>query len=476
MNNFFTMFACVIALAFLPSTGHAEKVNTLELEDVLQSSIMHFPQIHAALNDVESARGALLGARGPFDLTLNSTVSSRFRGFYSGDYFDTEVTKRFTDYNAEVAVGYRRSDGDFPIYQDYFFTNDGGEASLRVAFSLLRDRDINADVFKIFENEIGLNQSLLDAVITKVAVQRQAFASYMVWLSTGQRLKIYQELLDIALERQSALEKRAKAGDVPEITLTENKQFIFQRQTNLRRAKRDFENATNTLSLFFRDNEGQMITPTISQLPKKFPALKDELYTDIDAEISRILAINPEIRQIENEMRRARNQIRLGENSIKPRLDVELYNGEDFGSGSNSREGFESSAKVNLSFNLQQRLGEGQIQKGEANFKRLEFKKQQMAEQTRTSLLNIVNDINAADDIVDLTVQEISATKKMEKAERKRFDNGQSDFFLVNIRELNAADARIKFIDARRDYLEALGNYIVATLDFESLGIRTEAP
>ena len=86
--------------------------------------------------------------------------------------------------------------------------------------------------------------------------------------------------------------------------------------------------------------------------------------------------------------------------------------------------------------------------------------------------MNIVNDINAADDIVDLTVQEISATKKMEKAERKRFDNGQSDFFLVNIRELNAADARIKFINAQRDYLESLGNYLVATLDFESLGIN----
>ena len=60
--------------------------------------------------------------------------------------------------------------------------------------------------------------------------------------------------------------------------------------------------------------------------------------------------------------------------------------------------------------------------------------------------------------------EEINLASILEKAEKKRFRQGASDFFVINIREENTADARIKKIDAYLKYQKAYADYLFLML------------
>jgi hypothetical protein len=59
----------------------------------------------------------------------------------------------------------------------------------------------------------------------------------------------------------------------------------------------------------------------------------------------------------------------------------------------------------------------------------------------------------------------------MRRAEVQRFESGASDFFLVNIREETAADARARYYEAYQRMRIARANYDAATVNLERLRI-----
>jgi hypothetical protein len=59
----------------------------------------------------------------------------------------------------------------------------------------------------------------------------------------------------------------------------------------------------------------------------------------------------------------------------------------------------------------------------------------------------------------------------MRTSELRRFESGASDFFLLNIREETAANARIKMFQAELATRVARANYDAATVDTDRLGI-----
>ena len=53
-----------------------------------------------------------------------------------------------------------------------------------------------------------------------------------------------------------------------------------------------------------------------------------------------------------------------------------------------------------------------------------------------------------------------------------RFDEGASDFFVVNVREERTADAQVRAVVARQAYFKAVADYYAATVDLEALLIE----
>jgi outer membrane protein TolC len=155
-------------------------------------------------------------------------------------------------------------------------------------------------------------------------------------------------------------------------------------------------------------------------------------------------------------------------------LDVGLKNARDFGDGSRTREGNETALIFDFSMPLQQRYATGSITKARAKLAQLETDKKLINNQIQIQVENLLNDLSAAQEIVSLSENEISLSKKMLEAEKTQLANGQSDFFRINMREGNIAKARINNLKARSNYFKSLAAFYTATLEFKTLGIISE--
>lgn len=464
---------CLIALgAGLISVLSAPALATeaLTLEAVLASSMQHFPEIEKAKAKREASEASVQEALGAFDASLNNETTGRVAGFYDGKYSSTKITKPLQDYNARVSAGYRVSDGRFPIYDDYYYTNRDGEFNLEVFLSLLRDRDIDDDRLRLWNNRLNATKAKQEQLLAKIGTQHAAMRAYYEWVAAGEILRIQEELLALAQERQKGLKIKASHGDIAAITETENTQYIYRRQGLLNDAQRLYANAAANVSLYLRDDQGALITPSKAQY-SRFPAT-DHITIELDNAPEKVMAVRPEFSILEAEIEREKNNLKAGENKLLPRVDLMARTSQDTGAGSLSRRGTEQIIGVNISIPLQNNTAKGSIAKAEANLRALDAERELLRNKLTQQLQYIENNYHAAKQAIEFSVREVEVAQKMQKAERQLFDKGGSDYFLLNLREEQLANAESKNINARLQLYQVLADYYAAMVKLDKLLIH----
>lgn len=460
----------MLALSVLASLP-AYAAKPPSLNEVLASSLEHFPEIQQAKAKREAASAAVDAALGAFDASLDNETSGRASGFYDGKQTSTKVVKPFGDYNAKVSAGYRVSDGTFPIYEDYSFTNSGGEFNLELFLSLLRDRDIDDDRLALWNSRLNVSKARQEEMLAKISTQHAAMKAYYEWLAAAEIVRINQELLSLAKERQKGLEERSKQGDIATITAVENTQYIFRREGQLNDAQRLYANTAANLALYWRDKDGNTIMPDSSpkaKLPKPDSALP-QFSAEENAEAS---SKRPEFSIIEAEIEKEKNELKAGENRLLPRTDLMVKTARDRGNGSITRRETENIIGVNISIPLQNNTAEGKISKAKANVKALEYERQLLRNKIAQQLQYIENDIKAASRYITISAQEVKVAEKMNVSERKIFNDGGSDYFVLNMREEQLASAKMKNVTAKLDYFRVLANYYAAAVKLDKLHIK----
>lgn len=469
MRAALTGVACMVlfpwlALAKSPAT----------LDQLLEVSLKHYPKIQEAKAKRDASEAAVVQSLGAFDATLDNTSNLRTGGFYDGNHTNTRIVKPIGDYNASVAAGYRVSDGEFPVYEDYFFTNRGGEFSVEVFFSLLRDRDIDDRRLSYWNNTLEQNKAEQELLLSKVSTQRAAMVAYYEWIAAAQILDVYKELSSLAKERQNALKQKHAYGDIAAITVTENEQALFRREGQLNDAKRLYKNAAVNLSLYWRDDEGNPIVP--DAIDKKDFSARGLEPVSLVAEREALYRSRPELKVIEAEIEVQKNELKAGENSLLPKADITLRSSRDVGGEtSNTLNGTEHLARLNISIPLQQRLGEGRAAKARAKLRALDHEQRLVRDQITQQLQFLENDLLAAERNIDWSSKEVSVANKMQRSEEKLFANGGSDYFLLNLREEQQANAKVKNVNAILDYYRALANAYAAAMKMDKLRIDTAA-
>ncbi|MEM1261084.1 MAG: TolC family protein [Pseudomonadota bacterium] len=435
------------------------------------------PAILRALANYRVAAGERQAANGAFDLVFSGDSYNRLGGFWDGRAQTFKATKPLSDFGASVYGQYRLSDGFFPIYEDEYFTNTGGQAKLGVLFSLLRDRDIDPRRFALANAEFTLRASELELLLVRIGLAREASIAYWRWVAAGQRLDIYRRLLANAEARNDGLEREIREGARAAIFLTENLQNITRRRALVVRAERDLALAANTLAFFVREESGDMRMPESPEMPSDLgtePTLT-ELPTDYAAQLESVLARHPELAALQNAMARSRARIALRENSIRPRLDVNVEMAQGLGAvaeGGSSRDSTDTIVGLTFSVPFARREARARLAQERDRLAALEFESQQLRDTVEQSLVAIELQRFYALQLYELASQEVTQLTTLGEAEVRRFAAGASDFFLVNIREENTANSEIQLLNARLDAVIAAVNYEAATLDLPALGIE----
>ncbi|MEO0642049.1 MAG: TolC family protein [Pseudomonadota bacterium] len=454
----------------------ALRAETLLPETVLRSSALTFPRILEAFEREAAARSDQLAADGAFDLILDAEYYDRYTGTFAGGYAEGKVTQPFAPFGGEVFGSYRLSDGEFPIYENIFNTNELGEFKVGALFSLLRNRRIDQRRFAVEDTRLAASQARLDVLLVQLNVQFEALRAYWTWVAAGSEVKVFEELLEIAEARTVGLVRQVDAGAVSQITLTENEQNLIQRRRFLVEAQRSFTNAANRLSFYLRDEAGTLVVPSREQLPKtetldQLPDMQSLMAMARDD----ILDQRPELRDFRIQLERARNRVELKRNDLKPTLDASVELSRDFGPVGDGGPTFDSTDTIiGLTFKvpLQRRTARGAVQRAEAELREIELQQQRTADQIRIELDNILVNLNAALQSAGLANDEVVQRNTMVAAERKRFRLGAGNFFLVNEREEDAANAQVSAIRAELNGRLAAASYSAATMNLAELGLE----
>jgi outer membrane protein TolC len=467
--------ALALLLAGATAASVEEPAAPLLPDEVLASSSRHFPGILKSLAEQRAVMGKALAAEGAFDTVFSSEGFNRFNGFYDGRVAGAKLDQRFREFGGSVYGGYSSSGGEFPIYEDQFYTSTDGTVKVGVLFSLLRDRVIDKQRFGVMDARLAMQEAEMDVLLTRVGVQQRALNAYWRWVAAGRQLAVYDELLQLAIGRETGLRQQVEDGSRAEIFLTENAQNITRRQSLVLTARREFRMAGLELSYYFRDSVGATVVPAPDRLP-----LPDQLKPHDGAgtlqenRLSSTLARRPELLIVDTALERARNRILLSENEMKPQLDLNFeyaYGLGDQGNGGPSKDSEDAIVGFTISVPLERSHARGRLAEARARRDALEFERQRLEDQIELEIRNILLDLEVAGELAVLARREVEQAEIMRKAERQRFEQGASDFFLVNLREEAAANARIKHFAALREARIARANFDAATVNLEHLGI-----
>jgi outer membrane protein TolC len=192
-----------------------------------------------------------------------------------------------------------------------------------------------------------------------------------------------------------------------------------------------------------------------------------------------LLDKRPELRILQTGAERALQKIALSENELKPRLDLNFELAEGFGSigeGGASRDGTDAIVGFTFTVPLERRQARGRITQARAELESLRQEQRRLEDQVEIELRNILIELDIARQLMELAKQDVELSETMRRAEIRRFEQGASDFFLVNIREETAADARVRFYTAYQRTRVAQANFDAATVNLARLGIEDSLP
>lgn len=463
---------CLTALtallgALLFPTGFAAPPlpqHVLSLDHVLTSVTNQYPPLLAALIERDIANGRLRSAQGAFDFNLFARTFATPVGYYQSQTVDAGFEQFLGIWGSTVFGGYRLNRGDTLPDYDKDRTQAGGEPRAGIRIPLLRDGSIDRRRAAILQAR--LDRELADPFILRQQLDfiRAASVAYWAWVNTGQRLRLAEQLLEVASQRGFALTNQVQSGLVRPILLTDNHRLVVSRQIGVVQARRRFEASSLNLSLFFRNNLGNPVLAERDRLPSAFPDPTPPDAAILPRDIQAALLVRPEIKRIQLLRDRTNVDRRLARNNLLPNLDVGVAVSRPLGAERyNDRSEIEVEAGVELKVPLQRRDAQGRVAAAEAQLDRLDAEEGFARDRVETEVRDTFSAWIAAFEQTAQAHLNVELAQTLEEAEQTLFERGAADLLALQIRELAAFEARVLEVDSLAEYFRAQADYAAAT-------------
>ncbi len=432
----------------------------VSLQDVVESVHRSYPLVRAAYQERQIANGNQLSAWGEFDTKLKASSENQPLGFY--ETYRNQAGFHTPLYGGgEVFGGYRNGGGDFePWYQERE-TNDGGEFKAGVRVPLIRDRDIDARRAALWR--ATYDQQIADPVIRAnlVMFSREAGMAYWKWISAGQKLRLGQQWLDLAIERDAKVERRVELGDLGPPELVDNRRAIAKREAKLAKARGEYQQAAIKLSLFLRDDAGQPVVPPLELLPT-FPLLRNVTLEDVELDIVRAEQSRPELAAIAFQLQSLQVDYAEAINMTRPGLDAQLVGAQDMGeptSKKRDKSEFELEAALFFEVPLERRKGLGKMTAVQGKIAQVSAKRQMVRDKVAAEVRAVYAALAQSREAAEKARVAVELASQMADIERTKFEAGESDLLKVALREQYALEAAEELISAKLIHFYAFADY-----------------
>lgn len=436
----------------LPAKAYDDALPTIAT--LVQAMRYHHPYTQAiAEGEVQNSANIDI-AQSEFDPYIEQQTSTRISGYYDGMALQQRAIKPLESLNASVFTEYRISDGDFPVYEQDYETLSGGEASIGVSLSLLKNR-------KVDKRRVGLKNARLAAQQWDAEAQSllnnflyKGISEYLSWYESALQVQSVESLLSTAAEREKALTIRVEKGDLARASLTELKSNILEQRLLLAKLTQKRNGHAQTLSYYWRDKQGEIL-PIEESLP---PTNIQWLFSVSDMQLARLrkkIDVHPQLDVLRLSKAELENKQTLADNALLPKLDLKASFARDIGSGQYALKGTESKVGLTFSYPIGNRKAKAEQAKLLSKRREIDNKfistKQSIEQAFEKAYVYWVQ----AKEIADLQQQNAALAKQLSNMERQRFDAGDSDMFTLNARTSNEIKAQMKAIETNVDLLNA---------------------
>ncbi|MFN8769739.1 MAG: TolC family protein [Neisseriaceae bacterium] len=437
--------------------------NELTISKLEQSIDSCYPKILNASIQQEIAEAKVKQNQSPFDTHLNGYTSQRQGANYNTQYQKVELEKRFYDSPISVYSGYDISSGYAPQYEGSQITSNQGREFVGLRLNLLNGFAIDKERLTLYNSVLETDKAKLEVKLAKLLIKTDAMKAYIAWIISGEQLNAYKDLFEIANRRQKALERKFKAGDVAKIVLTENQNNLLKRKTRVISAENTFNKNALSLSLYSRDSQCKLVTPSLANLPKLVPAPESVKDTMDNVKINEAIKNRPEFKIIDVQLKSIENEQRYAKTENLPKLKATVQynqNNSQIATTPNfTVNQNELVAKLEFSMPLERSYGSGLDREAYKKLSKLRNERQFLIDQVSTKLNTLYITVNSTADQVSLVKSELQFSRDLLKAENSRFNNGDSSFFMLNTREENLTNSYLSLLNYLLDNYNAYIEY-----------------
>lgn len=436
----------------------------LDLLSVLQSLDRSYPPLLATIQEISIADGAIQSAIGGFDLSLNSAIRNYPLGYYQRWYHEYYLEQPTTYHGMKFFGGYRWGQGQYPIYYWPYRTQAGGEFAAGFEYPFLKGNRIDERRAKMWKAELDRANADPKIIRERINAINKASRAYWDWVATGKKYQIAEELLEKARARNLALARQVELGSMPDVELTDNQRILIQRESLRLLSYRRFQQAGITLSLFYRDESGFPSFPGSMQVPPEFPGLYKPGLDQVQSDLETALQLRPEMRSLTIQMEKIGIDLKLAQNELLPGVNLYLYASQDVGAQPPTKNlkflTLESSLLVDVP--IQRRYARGRIQSVQGELAQLRQQVGFTRDTIRAEVQDTISALATNYEQVDLFRQSLAVNNALEASERRKYELGNSNILLVNLREQATADSEALLVDAEAEYHRSWADYRAA--------------
>ncbi len=432
----------------------------VSLGDVLSSVRDHHPKVRIAEQEVAAASADVRAARGGFDTKFSAKGRAAPLGYYDWGSARVGVEQPTSLWGATVQGGWRIGRGNVPGYYGQYETLDAGEWWVGAQVPLLRDGAIDSRRAKRTKAILALSGAESSFQEQLLELSLSATRAYWKWVAAGHKYQVAEQMFSLALTRDGQLLAKYRAGSGAAFDVAENRQLILSRQQARVRARRAFEEASYTLSLYLRDESGMPRVMSMEHVPLEwaFEGLGEQPLAEQDQDprlkraLEQALRLRPIFAMYRALVEQKSVEVDLARNGRLPQLDLALEASSDLGSESDEvlerLEPFKVEGFATFSTPLQGRTLRGRLDGRTADLRSAEEKARWVRDQVMAEIRDAFSALRAASEVYGVAVRNASLAERLAASERQRFDLGMTTLFTVNQRERMAAAAQAKQVEA----------------------------
>lgn len=427
-------------------------------KQILDHVLKQFPAVRMAENDLQIAEGEQTAADGAFDILLQGSYTEN-SGDYENDVLNAKLIKPTSLFGLDLYAGFKKSDGLLAVYDKEWETLDRGEWSVGGKLPLLRDFLIDDRRARVKKADFGKEQRMYQLRTTELEQVRNALHRYWDWVLAGKRLSVQKGLLEIAEKRDVWLQKRMKAGDIPRFERNDNLRSILQRRSFVMQSEMGLEQAISELAFFVSDDALQKQLETPRDLPQHtLPAIQPVVVQTPTPKLAeRAIEQRPDLKALQMQIEQNRVDESLQNNRFLPKLDLQAQFSQDEGTGSTSLDDNNVKAMVTLELPLQYRAIRGRQAQIRGQLQRLGNQKQLLSQRIEADIRIVKKNLDIALERRKLALEELSLAQELEKGERTRLNQGETNVLIVNLREQATAEAELRLAETT---IEAMKHWI----------------